>query len=226
MLREIVFSALLAGLVGGLLVSALQATRVTPLIIEAERYEVAAPSASSASEDHDHAADDEEWAPAEGAERIAYTVLANVLLGVGFAFLLVAAFALYGGVDWRRGLLWGLGGFLAFHLAPALGLPPELPGMAAGDVAARQIWWLGTVSASAAGLTLLVFARHAAFKALGAGLLILPHVIGAPRPEAGAGLVPAELAAAFVSATLVTNLLFWLTVGGVAGFAYRRLAAT
>ena len=98
--------------------------------------------------------------------------------------------------------------------------------MAAGDVAARQIWWLGTVSASAAGLTLLVFARHAAFKALGAGLLILPHVIGAPHPEAGAGLVPAELAAAFVSATLVTNLLFWLTVGGVAGFAYRRLAAT
>jgi predicted cobalt transporter CbtA len=41
-------------------------------------------------------------------------------------------------LDARRGLLWGLGGFAALHLAPAVGLPPELPGMASADLAARQ----------------------------------------------------------------------------------------
>ena len=38
----------------------------------------------------------------------------------------------------RVGIIWGLAGFIAVHFAPAIGLPPELPGSSAADVGARQ----------------------------------------------------------------------------------------
>jgi predicted cobalt transporter CbtA len=41
-------------------------------------------------------------------------------------------------------------------------------------------------------------------------------MIGAPHPHYdGPGVLPAELAASFVSASLITNLLFWLLLGVV-----------
>lgn len=227
MFREIVFAALVAGVVAGLFVSALQSVRVVPLISQAEHYEVAANDSLSSAEPArtGHAEDGEVWAPGLGLERIAYTVLANVLMGIGFALLLSAAYALRSGVDWREGLVWGLGGFAAFNLAPAFGLPPELPGMAAANLEARQIWWIGTVVASSGALLLIAFARPVAFKALGVGLLVLPHLVGAPHVTNLGSMVPAELAAAFVSATLVTNLLFWLVIGGLAAYTHKRFAA-
>ena len=56
--------------------------------------------------------------------------------------------------------------FAAFGLAPALGLPPELPGAFAASLRERQLWWLLAASGAAAGLLLLAFKRGAAFKAL------------------------------------------------------------
>lgn len=215
MFRRLLFTAVLGGLVAGILLTGIQSFKVLPLILEAEVHEVAAAGDEV----------DEAWAPADGLERVSYTMLANTLSGIGFALLLGAAFALRGRSDWREGLLWGLGGFAAFSLAPALGLSPELPGMAAAELHARQIWWVATVSATAGGLGLLAFAPKVALKALGVAIILVPHVVGAPHPEiVEAGTVPAELAAAFVSATLVANLLFWLAVGGVSGYAFQRLS--
>lgn len=215
MLRPIILSALLAGLIAGLLSAGLQAAKVTPLILEAERYEAAAPGAAEA---------DEPWAPADGLERAAYTVLSNVLAGIGFGLVITAGFALRGAVDWRRGVLWGLGGFAAVNLAPALGLPPEVPGMAGAELAARQTWWLLTVALTGGGLALLAFAPRLAWKAAGVALVVAPHVIGAPHVAAEASAVPAELAAAFVATTLVVNGLFWLVLGGSAGYFFHRFA--
>ena len=42
--------------------------------------------------------------------------------------------------DLPRAVIWGLAGYAVFHLAPAFSLPPEVPGVAAADVTARQIW--------------------------------------------------------------------------------------
>jgi cobalt transporter subunit CbtA len=215
MFRRLLFTAVLGGLAAGILLTGIQSFKVLPLILEAEVHEVAAAGDEV----------DEAWAPADGLERVSYTMLANTLSGIGFALLLGAAFALRGRSDWREGLLWGLGGFAAFSLAPALGLSPELPGMAAAELHARQIWWVATVSATAGGLGLLAFAPKVALKALGVAIILVPHVVGAPHPEiVEAGTVPAELAAAFVSATLVANLLFWLAVGGVSGYAFQRFS--
>lgn len=224
MFRPIVFSALLAGLIAGVLISGLQALEVVPLILEAESYEVATPAddagAGAGAAAEEHAA----WAPAEGFERGAFTLLTNILAAAGFGLLITAGFALKGGVDWRKGLLWGLGGYAAVQLAPALGLPPELPGAMAAELVAREGWWLLTVTLTATGLALLAFAPRLLWKGAGIVLIVVPHVIGAPHPEAYGSQAPAELAAAFVAATLVTNAVFWLVLGGTAGFFFQRLA--
>ena len=146
------------------------------------------------------------------------------MAAIGFGLLLGAGFALSGGaVGWRRGLLWGAAGFAIFALAPALGLPPELPGAEAAPLAARQGWWLATVLATGGGLALLVFDRRLALKGLAIVLIVLPHLLGAPQPEQHGGLAPAELARAFVAASLFTSALLWLVLGAVSGLAFERL---
>ena len=139
MFRRIFLTGIVAGLVAGLALSVLQAFTTIPLILQAEAYE----AAGGAHEDpagtpaHDHAAP--EWGPAEGLERSFYTALANVITAVGFGLLVSACLALHGRpADARRGVIWGLAGFAVFSLSPSTGLPPELPGSAAGDKYHRQ----------------------------------------------------------------------------------------
>ena len=71
MIRQVLFSAVLAGLLAGLLTSALQAVTTTPLILHAETFEAGeAPTA------HDHGAapaaghshGEDAWAPGDGIE--------------------------------------------------------------------------------------------------------------------------------------------------------------
>ena len=101
---------------------------------------------------HQHA----EWKPDEGLERSVFTAASTILTGIGFAALLLSTVALCGfELDVRRGLLWGLAGFVCFAVAPALGLPPVPPGVPESDVRARQLWWVMTVAATAAGLFLI-----------------------------------------------------------------------
>src|SRR5439155_22216001 len=189
-----------------------------------EVYEAATPHADHQQDAHQHGAAPE-WEPAPGIERAGYTVVADILAGIGFALVLIGAVALarLGGyaIDARRGLIWGAAGFVVFALAPAIGLPPELPGMAAADLAARQQWWLLTAAATAGGLGLIIFARPAALRVVGVVLIVLPHLIGAPTPHASSG-VPAELAAEFATASLAVAAVFWLLLGSVSGWLYRR----
>ena len=237
LLGRLLTAALVAGVVAGLAVSLVQHFTTTPLILAAEIHEAGAGASAHHGHgpDHGDAAAASEgaagpWAPADGIERALYTVLANVVLGVGFALLLVAAFALSGrkAVDARYGAVWGAAGFAVFVLGPGLGLPPEVPGMAAaGDgLFARQVWWLLAVGCTAAGLGLLAFGRGPALALLGALALVLPHAIGAPHPPAEAGSsggVPPELAGRFVAASFATAAAFWALLGASAGALYRRL---
>lgn len=165
------------------------------------------------------------WAPEDGLERTFYTTLANVLTGIGFALILVAGFALRGeDMNGRKGVLWGIAGFAAFSLLPALGLPPEVPGSFAAELSARQGWWLFAAVASAAGIWLAVFARANWLKIAGIVVLALPHLVGAPHPEAFGGAAPPELAGHFVAASLVTAAVFWVALGWLSGSFYRRFA--
>jgi cobalt transporter subunit CbtA len=164
--------------------------------------------------------------PDNGLERTLFTTLANVLTGIGFALILTACFALAGReVTGRVGVLWGIAGFTVASLAPALGLPPELPGTMAADLTARQSWWLLCAAATAAGLWMMVFRHGAAWTVLGAVLIAAPHLAGAPQPDGMGGSVPPELAAHFVSASLATAAVFWCLTGWLCGTAWQRLSA-
>jgi cobalt transporter subunit CbtA len=212
--RRILFTAALAGLLTGLAITAVQSLGVLPLILEAETYERAAAPGGSRSL---------AGTPWASPGRLALTATANVITAMGFGLALAAGFALAGRASAREGIVWGLGGFAAFSLAPALGLPPELPGTLAAPLAQRQWWWLLTALSTAGGLALLVFAGGRAWKLLGAALLALPHLIGAPHPLQGGGSAPAEMRRAFVFASLLSSALLWLVLGGLSGYFYRRL---
>lgn len=244
--RSIVFSAVLAGLVAGLATTAVQMVGTVRLIQQAEVYEkkaeAPAPAASSmpahapapgtsghdhgqhqiAAAPHDHG---DAWEPQAGFQRNAFTAGANVLTAIGFALLLAGIFTLRGRpVAWREGLFWGLGGFAVFVAAPGLGLPPEVPGQPVADLTLRQIWWIGTACATAAGLGLLVFRKEAWAAFLGLGLIALPHVIGAPQPPSSSSDVPATLAHSFVVAAVLTGLMFWALLGVLTSIAHGRFS--
>lgn len=221
----------MAGLLAGAAITGFQALRVAPLILAAEVYESAAESVQlhDAHAGHEHAAA-AGWEPAEGLERTSYTLLANLVVGCGFGLLLAAAFAwreAAGGRDTgaARGFLWGLAGFAVFSLAPSLGLPPAPPGSLTADLANRQSWWLFAVAATGAGLGLAVFARAWFWRLASLPLLALPHLLGAPQPPPGTSAVPAELATQFALASLATAAVFWMLLGTLDGWLYRRLGA-
>jgi cobalt transporter subunit CbtA len=235
------FAVLIAGLFSGAAMTALQQWRVVPLIVSAEAFEgedgghshgaVAEHTHEAEVAEHTHEAgtpahshDDEEWMPADGLERNFYTVATGIFAALGFAFLLSAVSVLSGiEVTARNGVLWGAAGFAVFQLAPAFGLPPELPGMPAADVTARQIWWWGTAIATATAIYGVVRFRNAAAIAIGVVLVLLPHVIGAPQPDSHESGVPAPLAAAFAANTLFAGAAFWLLLGVAYGYAVERL---
>ncbi|MCX7304564.1 MAG: CbtA family protein [Hyphomicrobiales bacterium] len=237
--RNAVFTAAAAGLLAGLILAALQTYATVPLILQAETFENAgaqghdhsAMASEPASDDagapgaaavtHEH--NEEAWAPADGFERFAFSVAVNVLSGVGFALLLVAVSEFAGGISsWRQGMLWGFAGFAVFTLAPGLGLPPELPAMPTADLFDRQAWWIGTVAATAAGLALITFRGSVLFSVVGVALIVLPHIIGAPQPTSHASPIPEDLHHRFVVAVTITNLIFWMALGGIVGIVRHR----
>lgn len=220
-LKKMVAVAALAGVLAGLLLTLIQQIQVVPLVLEAERYEQAAETGNH--ESH-AAAEHDAWQPQNGWERNLATAGANMVVAVGFALLLGAAAELRGAkLDWRSGLLWGLGGYAVFFVAPSLGLPPEVPGTEAAGLAPRQIWWVATSIFTAAGLSFLVFSKRWSAKILGGVLLMAPHLIGAPQPEIHGAAAPAELAQAFIVATVIANTVFWLALGALLGFFQRRV---
>ncbi len=231
MIKRILLAAFAAGALAGVFAHGAQLVEVIPVMHAAEGYEGLADERGHG-HGHGHEAHGEEghghdhsgWMPADGFERQVFTLMANVLTGVAFGLILVAGFAFSGRhVDWQRGALWGLGGFAVFVLAPAIGVPPAAPGMEVGSVSERQLWWVGTVVATGGGLSLLVFAGSKLLKTLGAMLIAAPHLVGAPIPaEFHAGPLPAELAAQFAVASLVTALAFWAVLGGLAGHFFDR----
>ena len=209
-LRRIVLAALCAGLAAGAALTAIQTVKVLPLIAAAETWEHGGGGGAAAF----------------GAERLSLALGMNVLAGVAFALLLVAALSLASPGGWRRGIAWGAAGFVAFSLAPAMGLAPGLPGTAAIELGARQLWWAGCAAATLGGIALFAFAPGAPARAGGVVLAALPHAIGAPGPgpdTVAEGGPPAALAAAFVGASLAANLVFWLIVGGLGAWAFSRL---
>lgn len=225
--RNIVVVAALAGAIAGLGMTVAQQLTTVPLILKAEIYE----EQSVATPAHDHAdavqepghTHEDGWSPSGGFERTFSTFAANVITGIGFALLLIAASELFGGIrDWRQGVFWGLAGFTVFTLAPGLGLPPELPAMPAAELDARQLWWVATALCTSIALGLLFYRRSLVAILAAIALLAAPHLIGAPQPGSDQTPIPEGLHHSFVVAVVLTTLLFWVLLGGLTGLFRKR----
>jgi len=286
--RSILFNALVAGFLAGVLLSVLQLGGVSQIISAAETFEQAESAQSvevvkdsaeqtsaettvSATTGHDHtshehethktghtqkvsepgvsrtaaavatdvthaehAHDAEVWTPTDGSERTFYTFLSNILAAIGFAAVLLALMLqthLQGltRITPLKGLTWGGAGFVALFVVPAIGLPPEIPGMEAAAIEYRQGWWLLAVSAAVVGLACLAFAPPK-LKALGLAVMALPYLVGAPHPQGPVLLHPdtqtvlelTQLHADFVLASALTNLAFWLVLGLFSAYLLSR----
>jgi cobalt transporter subunit CbtA len=227
---RIVSAAGLAGLLCGVLLTALQQLQIAPLILDAERYERAATHPSSTSHEAASPAPGVDAAqPPPGFVRTLQSALANIAVAIGFGLLLASAMSLRTRMGWRAGIAWAAAGYATFFFAPALGLPPRLPGAATAPLVARQLWWAMTVAGTAAGLWLMLLQANRALRLLGAALLIVPHAIGAPQPLSDEHTVPADLEQRFIVATFLANAVFWLALGVATGYFLdtrrRRLAA-
>ncbi|MBE7245002.1 MAG: CbtA family protein [Actinomycetospora chiangmaiensis] len=235
MIIRLLSAALAAGFLAAVVVTGLELTLTSPLILAAERYEHAEPSHQAeralpivlAHAGHDHAAPDAapEWQPGEGLPRMAFTALATLVGAVGYALLLGAVILACGREPTRPVCLaFAVAGFASVALAPGLGLPPELPGSAAAPLAARQVWWVMTAAATGMGLYLIAVRRSLIAILGGLVLIIAPQVVGAPQPPAEASELPAALAAQFATRSLAISFVFWVMIGLGLGWAWQVFA--
>ncbi len=142
--------------------------------------------------------------------------------GIGFGLLMTAVLSFRSRVSWREGLLWGIGGYATFFFAPALGLPPELPGTTLTALAPRQLWWLLAVTFTGIGLLLLSLGSPGWVKVIGVALLPVPHLVGVPRSENYSGAAPEALMSVFFVHTAIVNAIFWLLLGAVTALCLHR----
>jgi predicted cobalt transporter CbtA len=100
-----------------------------------------------------------------------------------------------------------------------------VPGVAAADVALRQVWWFAIVAMTAAALWMIAFGRSFVLYAFAVLLLLAPHVVGAPEPAQLAGTVPPEIAALFAARALGLGLVAWVMLGAFAGYFWQKEGA-
>ena len=223
MFTRIVTSAVFAGAGAGLIAALLQLVFVQPVLLHAELYESGqlvhfGADPVSAIQD----LGDMEWV------RNGLSILFTMLVYVGYALVMVAVMSVASDrgatISGRTGLLWGLAGFVAAHLAPAFSLPPEVPGVASADVDERQIWWFATVAAAGVAMLLIGFGKNWLAWGAAAVLLLAPHLIGAPEPHAFTGPVPPEIGALFAARALGVGFVAWAVLGSCCGYFWSRSA--
>lgn len=239
---RLLWAAMVVGVIAGLLYTSVQHVQVIPLIQIAESYEnkpassPVSPAPNVSHHDHgvehqaghEHSHDAGAWAPAEGFERTTFTLLTNTLTAIGFAMILVALMVVTRSqsslrdINWQHGLLWGIAGYVAFFVAPSIGLPPELPGSAAAPLEDRQVWWVLTVAMTSIAFLAAAFLKSP-WRWLALLLIVVPHIVGAPHLDPGDPLFPTQepaaaaelmqLAKKFVSATALANGVLWIVLG-------------
>ena len=157
------------------------------------------------------------------------SILFTMLTYTGYALVMVALMSQAERqgheITARHGIIWGLAGFVTFHFAPGLTLAPEVPGVAAADVGARQVWWVATVASAGVAMWLIAFGGNLVAYVIAALLLIAPHVIGAPEPDSFTGPVPTEIGALFAARAFGIGMAAWVLLGAFCAYFWQSETA-
>ncbi|MEK9598507.1 MAG: CbtA family protein [Alphaproteobacteria bacterium] len=222
MFSRIIVSGLFAGALGGIIAGFLQWYFVQPVLLHSELYETGILTHFDGSSNSAHP-DLEYIQPI----RDGLSLIFSMLIYTGYAFILIAAMLLRErksetNITFHQGIIWGVSGFFVVHLAPAISLPPEVPGVAAAELQLRQIWWFATTLLTAGGLWIIAFTKKGSRFIIGAALILAPHIIGAPEPDIFTGPAPTEIGALFASRALGTGLISWAMLGGLSAFFLKK----
>lgn len=217
--RNLILSAFVIAILAGLIFSAYQSFFITPIILNSEVYEVLGPAGYQI----------ESWSPEDGIERHSWSFVTNFLLCFAYALILLSVMTFKSNITTVKGLFWGIAAYLIVFVAPALGLPPEIPGMEAAYLEGRQAWWIVTLIFTAVALWMIVF-LELFYKVIGVVLVTVPHIFGAPQPEnhGFANTDPQAVEALttlwhqFIIQTSIANALLWLVIGISAGFFIKK----
>lgn len=218
---RIFVSALFAGAVAGLIAALLQFTFVQPVLLHAELYESGKLVHFGGETVSAHPE-----LPGFDALRDGMSMLFTVLVYTGYAMVLVALMSIAEQrgheIKPKNGLVWGLAGFVTFHFAPGVSLAPEVPGVAAADVGLRQIWWFGTILTTGLAIWLVTFGNNRTANAIAVVLLLAPHLLGAPEPDAFVGPVPTEIGALFAARAFGVGMAAWAVLGCCAAYFWKH----
>ena len=222
MFLRIIVSGLFAGALGGIIAGVLQWFFVQPVLLHSELYETGVlkhfgDSTNSAHPELEH------MQPI----RDGLSLIFSMLIYTGYSLLLISAMTLRQlksekPFTLHQGFIWGISGYFVVHLAPAISLPPEVPGVAAADLQSRQIWWFATCVFTAGGLWMIAFYAKALSFLIGAILILAPHIIGAPEPNIFTGPAPTEIGALFASRALGIGLISWTILGGLSALFLQK----
>ncbi len=219
MFSKILTSALIAGAVAGLIAALLQLVFVQPVLLHAEMFETGAMVHTGVSSAHFEM-------PPFDVQRNLLSIVFSMLIYAGYGLVMVALMNLAEAQDAtitaRSGIIWGVAGFVALHLAPGFGLAPEVPGSAAADIGDRQIWWYAAAAATMAGLWMIAFGKSPVFWGVAAFLILAPHIVGAPHPDVLTGSAPTELGGLFAARSFGVGLAAWVILGCLAGYFWSR----
>ncbi len=221
MYSRFLISALFAGAAAGLITGILQLVFVQPVLLHAEFYETGTLAHFGATPVSAHPE-----LPGFDVMRDGLSLIFTMLTYTGYALIMLAVMGIAedrgAHIDGRTGILWGVAGFIAFHLAPGFTLAPEVPGVASADVAARQIWWFATAGSAAVALWLIAFAKNWTMWGIAVILLLAPHIVGAPEPDSFAGPVPPEIASLFAARAFGVGFAAWVLLGCFGGYFWQR----
>lgn len=217
MFSKLLTSALIAGAVAGLIAALLQLYFLQPVLLHAELFEEGTLLHFGPAPMSEMVVD----LPGFDPQRDLLSVAFSMLIYAGFGLMMVAGFSFAEGrgavINARTGLIWGVCGFIAMHMAPGFSFPPEVPGVAAADITARQIWWVLTVATAAIAMALIAWGTGPVAWLAAIVLLLAPQVIGAPQPEIMTGPAPTELGSLYTARALAVNLMGWCFLGVLAG---------
>ena len=215
MFSRILVSGLFAGALGGFIAGVLQWLFVQPVLLHSELYEMGilkhfGALTNSAQPDLNRLQ----------PIRDILSILFSMVIYIGYAILLISAMTIHKLksktiISFHQGIIWGISGYIIVHFAPAISLPPEVPGVAAADLQSRQIWWFITIFFSAAGIWLIAFNSKKLPLLIGCILVLAPHIFGAPEPSSFTGPAPTEIGALFASRALGIGLISWAVLGGL-----------